>query len=119
MLIKKSKAFITLFTLLFISVFLFIIISNRAIDTNEFTIIKLTDTKKQNVILNIEEIIKGEMKDSEDDPYKVKKKINLSLDNYFKKNKVVSYYILNNLDNKKEPFSLSELEKISNSSSST
>jgi hypothetical protein len=108
---KNKKAFISLFTLLFILIFSAILIQDQPENITDFIIINQTQTKKYTEILNIQEIITNTLKTAEEN--QEKKEINNNLVNYFYKNKNIKFYILNKITNKEKNANKINLDLIS------
>lgn len=109
----KNKGFLTLSVLLFISVFLSIMVTNKREDFSDFLQMKLMNTKKQSAAINFEEMIKSELKQPIDDPFLLNEKINQKINNYTKEKDVGLWYILNTSTKEKIDIDILELNKIS------
>ena len=109
--VLKKKAFISLFTLLFILIFTSILIQQKPQATSDFIVINQVQTKKYNQILNIHQIIKNTLRLSQED--NDKENINKNLSNYFSKNKLFNFYIQNSITKQKVPINQLSLDLIS------
>ncbi len=108
-----KKGFISLFVLLFILTFIFITIQHKPNTIDDFIIIEQAETKKESNILNIQEIITNSLKINTENSSDLKKEVNTRLLEYFSKEDIYNYYILNSISNTKQEVSLSKLQDIS------
>lgn len=111
--LNKKGFFISLFSLLFISIFLLCVLSHQPISLNDFFIINQTESLKENVFLNVSTIIKNSLNNDLDNPSVLKQNINDSLFSYFVLEKNASFYILDLSTNKLSNVSLNDLQNIS------
>ena len=109
--VLKKKAFISLFTLLFILIFTSILIQQKPQSISDFIVINQAQTKKYNQVLNIQQIIKNTLKMSEN--YIDRENVNRNLLNYFLKNKLFDFYIQDNITKQKIPINQLNLDLIS------
>ncbi|MFA5745269.1 MAG: hypothetical protein WCX82_00920 [archaeon] len=110
--ITKNKGFLTLSVLLFVSLFLSIVLTNKKEPTSEFLQIKLINTKKQSTAINFEEFVKKELRSEITNPVALNKQINTKLTNYFYPVEFENWYILNTTTKEKIPINYLELNKI-------
>jgi len=109
--VLRKRAFISLFTILFILIFTSNLIQHKPQSTNDFLIINQVKTEKYNQILNIQQIIKNTLKLSQDDVDK--ENVNKNLLNYFSKNKLFNFYIQDNITKTKYSINQLNLDLIS------
>jgi len=107
---KTKKAFISLFTIFFISVFLLAISNNIEESINDFIIIDQAKIQKQSELHNIENIIKKALMQQTDNPKIIKEIINTKIYNYTK-NK--DFYVYNKITSKKEKLNIEKLNNLS------
>lgn len=112
-LINKKGFFISLFLLLFISVFLLCVLSYPPVSLNDFFIINQADTLKENIFLNISSVIKFSMTNNIDSPIILKQNINNSLFSYIVSEDNAFFYIRDLSTNTLSKISLDDLQSIS------
>jgi hypothetical protein len=105
--INNSRAFISIFLLLFALIFLLSTLKITPHTFEDLTIIQITNTKKQSEFLNIERVIENTLKKTEDIH-----KVNNNIVNYTNKS-FANFHIENQITKKKEKVSSSSLFLIS------
>lgn len=110
---KNKKGFFSVCLLLFVSLFLSIVVSNRRDNYYSLLSVKLLDTKKQSATINFEEFVKTELKAGSNDPIVLNKTINQKLSNYLNSEENEKWFILDNKTNQRKEISYTELLKIS------
>jgi hypothetical protein len=111
----KYKGFLSLGVLLFVSVFLSLILSDK-IDRNlDFVIVKSANTKKHSETINFEELIKRELSSSNIDPVSLNLQINTRIVAYLNDldNQFENWFIEDSHTKKRTAVSLAELNIIS------
>jgi len=111
--IRKNKGFLTLSVLLFISLFLSVVVTNKKEITSDFLQIKLMNTKKQSAAINFEEFVKKELSSKITDPVTLNQQINTKLPFYFQNSELEYWYIQNTSTHEKININYLELNRIS------
>jgi hypothetical protein len=113
----NKKAFFSIISILFISIFITTLITNNIknndLEYKKIIIANYLNLKKENQILNINEIIKLNLDNDIEDPLILKEMINLKLINYFEKNNV--FYILDIIELKEsfiDNLTLDDISKV-------
>lgn len=110
---KNNKGFLSLCVLLFVSLFLSIVVSNRRENYYSLLSVKLLDTKKQSATINFEEYVKMELKNGSNDPTILNQTLNQKLSNYLNTTEDETWFILETKTNQRKEINTTELLKIS------
>lgn len=108
----QINGFTSIFVLLFILVLSLAVASNPKDNYKDFSIIKLSDTKKQSEIHNIISTIKNELNDSDDVPEIELEKVNQELSKHILRSDT-NFFIKNIVTGKKTKVDAKGLDKIS------
>jgi hypothetical protein len=116
MFFKNKKAFVSIISILLLSIFIISLIKNSNIkntfiDYKDISIVSYLDLEKENNILNINKIIEINLNNEIDNPLILKESINVNLINYFKSKN--NFFYIQNVNTKKEELvNLSKLDNI-------
>ena len=110
---KNKKGFFSVCLLLFVSLFLGIVVSNRRDNYYSLLSVKLLDTKKQSATINFEEFVKMELQAGSNDPAVLNRTVNQKLSNYLTSEETENWFVLDIKTNQRKEISYTELLKIS------
>lgn len=109
---KSKKGIFSICVLLFVSLFLGLILANKRESYHSLLTLKIVDSKKQNNILNLEEIIKIQLKNKVNDPIILNRLVNEELSKFLNSEND-NWYILNLKTNKKIKITENNLDNLS------
>ncbi len=108
---ESKKAFISIITLFFISIFLlFTFTDNPNQSINDFIIIDQAETQKATTIKDFERIVSYSLNVPEDNPELLKILVNTKLISYLEQK---DFFVYNIVTNKQKPLTFSELNNLS------
>jgi len=109
-LLNNKKAFVSIFTIFFITVILFYISNDKEESINDFIIIEQAKIQKQNELHNLEQIIINSLSQPGDNPEIIKEITNNKIYNYTSNKE---FYVYNKVTTKKEKLSINKLNSLS------
>ncbi len=109
-LLNNKKAFVSVFTIFFITVFLFCISNDKEESINDFIVIEQAKIQKQNELHNLEQIIVNSLSLPGDNPKIIKEITNNKIYNYTINKE---FYVYNKVTTKKERLSINKLNSLS------
>ncbi len=113
MIIKNRKGFLSFCVLLFATMFLGVLVSNRKDGYYSLLSVKLLDTKKQNASINFEEFVKMELKNLGNDPLELQQNVNQGLAEYLRDSESEDWFVLDTRTNRRLEANVNELKSIS------
>jgi len=112
MITKNKKGFLSLCVLLFVSLFLSIMVSNKRESYYGLLSVKTLDTKKQSATINLEEVVKNALKNGSNDSHILNQEVNKKIIEYLDTSEE-SWFIFDIKTNNKKEINTAELLKIS------